>query len=1366
MASGSTASTVYAYDGTGRVTSQTDPLSYATTRVFNALNEVTSQTVHVTLSSTLTSTYTYDPAGNLATVQAPGPNGVTLKTTYTVNGTNDVTAAQTTVVGDTTILPGSTSGTYSAGHVATAVVNPHVDNPLFSPADVTSVYTYTAKPTDTTTGQVLTETTPDGLVTKYAYDTYGNRTSTILNYQGGTQTSTSDVTTTYAYDASTTAGKAGLVTSETDPLGRVTTYQYDALGRVTQTVHNKVTGSSATDTNLTSLTSFDAIGWSSATVDPRGIVTRTVTDKLGRVTEQIQDCTDSGSTPSPSPASCVGAGTHNGATNMGIDATYDALGRVLISTQRDPLTSMNDVLAVNSYDSDGRLVETIADQGSGRLNLTTDKAYDGQGREIAEMDPRGSVARSLYDDAGNLIESIQNCTNSGTTTFSRPPSTAWQTCAGTGTADATWNLVTAYTFDSSGSQLTQTDSNSRLTTITSDSARRVIDRVDNNTGAGTGNQDLETTFVFDVMGRTLGVRSPTATRMTWSVSASTYDALGRQLTQDINCTNTGAGTSVPGTPACDEGGTKDAVTNLLTVWTYDAAGNKLSETSPKPSDSASMTNTVTTRYAYDGADRLCRVLENAQEDLQALVHPCLDSLTVTPTASSNVATAYVYDVSGNLTTMTDGRGNGQAYAFDAAGRMTSRTDGLGHALTWTYDVRDNRLTQVNRVGSPAVAVTWTYDNADRMHTRVADGATITYGYDAEGNLTSAQGTAGTISPSYDRLSRPTQVVPDDSSANTTYTYSLTAPARTDASGSYSFVLNKQMGWETSATAPLSTTAFLTTYRPDGRVSTRTDPNGNTTTYAYDVAQRMLTKTTLGSGGTPTRASYVYTDNRAGLRLSEASVLTGDPANGTASFAYDALGRLTTYGSPLGTSTNQAYTWQAVPNRDSLSTGGGTPITTTYNAADRITTSGYSYDLDGNLTGQPGQTLEWDSLGRLTKVRDSSTNAVISAYTYDALDRLRTVARGSSTIRFHYVGTTTQVSEIVDDATGTSQLKVGNSWSGERLAVWTGSGSNPRYYGSNGHGDTTWTADGSGAVIATLRYDPWGRLAASSGTSLPDWRFQGTWLDTSVDLYWVVARWYAPALGQFTSEDAVLGSTEWPATLHSYIYGLGRPTGFTDTSGNASSATDTTSFANPNNGSGTFLIKLFIKEAKVSVKPFGVNPLPDIAWLKGDDRGFSSAFDCVKTRACFKVNLDAGAIRTVIHPSCGKVVLGDWKCHDAYAINDFWGFNQVHLNQSGAEVHFWWHLSVSALPQVPVFEVVPSIDGEFDFRPPEPGKSNGVTFIANDGFPSVEVYFEPRDGSWESTMFRKSEGDPSLLYGGADWATWMTWPREPSRFGGP
>jgi len=760
--------------------------------------------------------------------------------------------------------------------------------------------------------------------------------------------------------------------------------------------------------------------------------------------------------------------------------------------------------------------------------------------DVASKDPRGTISRSWYDAGGRLVKTVQNCTTTGTTI---PP--VWDSCTGAGTADATWNLTTSFSYDARGNQTSEVAPNGRETRHGYDASDRLVWTTENYVASATvSDQNLTTYYYFDDRGRDVATKAPTDDRTTFVVTRRIYDDQGRMTSQIVNCTD--SGTTAPSNPAtCTGAGTANAVTNITTSYSYDDLGNQVAVTTPKPSDGSGATNTLTTRYAYDGGARLCRVLEAATTDLQALANPC--STAVSGTTTSDLSTRYTYDSNGNLASAIDARGDTQSYAYDGAGRMTSRTDGLGNALYWTYDKRGNRLTQANRVGTPAIAITWTYDNANRLLTRVADGVTTTYGYDANGNLTSAQGPSGTIGTTLDRLNRATDVTPDDGSAHTATTYSFTAPTRSDAAGSSTFALDK-VGRETSATLPLSGSAFVTTYRADGQVSTRTDPNSNVTTDGYDTIGRLLTKVTTGSGGTPTRASLTYTYNRAGLRLSEASTVTGDPANGTSGLSSDAPGRLTGYTSPLGASTNQAYGWQKVLNRDSLTIGAGSPTTLTFDAADRITTSGYSHDLDGRMTSQPGQTMAWDSIGRLKEVRNSSTTALISTYTYDALDRLRTVARSGSTIRFRYSGTSTQVSEVVDNATGTSQIKVGNGWAGERLATWTGSNSNPRYCGTNGHGDVTWLADGSGAVVATLRYDPWGNIAAASGASLPDWRFQGSWNDTATGISWAVTRWYAPGLGRFISEDGLLGEPVNPDSRQLFAYAEGAPVDGSDPNG--------------------------------------------------------------------------------------------------------------------------------------------------------------------------------------------------------------------------
>jgi RHS repeat-associated protein len=291
------------------------------------------------------------------------------------------------------------------------------------------------------------------------------------------------------------------------------------------------------------------------------------------------------------------------------------------------------------------------------------------------------------------------------------------------------------------------------------------------------------------------------------------------------------------------------------------------------------------------------------------------------------------------------------------------------------------------------------------------------------------------------------------------------------------------------------------------------------------------------------ADYAWTRNRAGQILTEGSTITNDPSNGTTTSDYDQLARLASFNRASSTTS---YAWQQVPNRSSVQAGANPAVTTTYSLANWPTSDSaggsYATDAEGRLTARPGQTLVWDDLGRLTKVKDATTQADIALHTYDALDRVITVDHGTSdVVRFRYVGLTTQVAQTVDVSSGAVLRSFANDWNGERLLDWTGTGSNQHFYGTNAHHDVTWTASDTGAVVSTLRYDPWGNLTASYGSYLPAFRFQGSWFDPTVELSWVVARWYAPGLGRFVSEDTLLGETASPRSRHLYAYGQGNPT---------------------------------------------------------------------------------------------------------------------------------------------------------------------------------------------------------------------------------
>ncbi len=1115
--------TTFTYTTAGLLASSTDPVGATTSYTYDALGRQLTEALPGDASiEALTRTMTYDSYGNVLTeadswtgttrtttyvydnrnrqIEVTDPAGVESSTTYDEAGnviettSGGVTTAQDfdglgraielSVASSTSVMSFDGRGLTVAASDPTDVTNTATYDiggrpmsEILAPegAELETTYTYDLL------GRETSSTTPDGIVTTTTYDRLGRVVSTTV----------AGATTSYAYD------HAGNQVSTTDPDSVVTTTQYDALNRVTVVVANDVATPTLPTEDVTTTTWYDAAGRTVAFTDNEGISSRSIYNMRGLVVTSIANCVEQGAAPDE----CTG-GTADATTN---------------------------ITTVTEYDGSGAAIGVATAVGTS-AEASYDYAYDIAGRRQALRDARGTVTRTLYDSDGRVITTIVNCTED--TSSPAPPTGSWWDCDGSTLDDGTWNVTTSRTYDSHGNVATETAPNGRVTTYVYDAADRLVERIDNDVaGTPLDDEDLSTFYAYDDAGRQSAVRAPTVDRDTFAVTAYLYDEDGHLEAEIRNCVDAEAWAE------CAGGGTIDAQTNLVTRYEYDTRGNRVALVAADPSaTSGTSTATVTTRYAFDDQNRLCGVLENATVAL-ASPNPCVDPGSSSTTA--NVWTTYTYNALGNMVTMTDGRGSTTDYGYDASGRMSTITDALGNSTTYEYDALGRRISQSERgTGTMPTLVAWTYDAAGRVHQRITDADTTTYSYDVAGSRTQASSSTSTISTTYDRLNRPLTVsVTGDTAATTSYTYDLTSPTWTDPSGSYSATLDA-FDRQVTLTDPVhGSTSFDWTYRADGQPSSISAPNGNTTTYGYDDAGMVSAKVTANSGGTP--ADYGWTRNRAGQILTEASTITGDPSNGSTAYAYDQLSRLTSF---TRVSSTTAYGWQEVPNRESVQVDAADPDTYTFDAANRETTSSlgdFEYDDEGRLVVRPGQDLAWNDLGQLIAVTDSPIPAVIGTYAYDAFDRLLTVDHGGSdVVRFRYVGLTTQVAQIVDDATEDVLHNVANDWSGERLFEWDGS--TETFYGTNGHHDLTWTASDTGGVSATLRYDPWGNLTASSGSHLPAFRFQGSWFDPDVELSWVIARWYAPSLGRFISEDSLLGQPSAPPSRHLYSYAEGEP----------------------------------------------------------------------------------------------------------------------------------------------------------------------------------------------------------------------------------
>ncbi|MEU9380862.1 DUF6531 domain-containing protein [Streptomyces sp. NPDC048279] len=945
------------YDGSGRVTQQTDA-NGKTTTFSRATLETDYQDANGGIWSDL---YTgsvlrnrIDPLGNVTSYQydaklrltdVTDPLGVDTVMTY--NAAGDMLSRTRSGVGESWTYDASHNVTsYTDGRGATTSyvydTNQHLTS-TDGPSGKTS-FTYNAA------GQVATTTSPRGKVTSFGHDDQGNLTSrtqpsgakTTYTYDpaGRMLTSTSPrgnvsganaakYTTTYVYDS------AGRLQKVTDPLGNVTSYEYDANGNQTK-VTDAASGVTAytydTSNRVTSVTAPDGSS-QSTTYDPAGNVLSQTDATGGKTTYGYDKAGRLVSTTSPN-GNVSGADPAKYTTTYGYDADgnrttkvdptqavtateYDAFGRPTKVT--DP---MNDV-TVTAYDGDGNVSQvtdpmtkvtkytytpanlplTVTDQ----LGKVTTYGYDADGNRTSVKTPLGNKTTYAYDDDGNLASTTSPRGNVGA-----PPD----------------NYTTWYEYNPDGSQAATWD------------------------GSG------ETDTTYDATGNTTWTRDPDSRETTYS-----YDELGR-LTK-VNAFYDGT-----------------------TSYTYDTAGNVKTRTDA---------NNHTTTYGYDAAHRVTSV-----------------------TDPLNRTTSYIYDADGNLTKTTTPRGSTSqswdardlltktdysdstpdvSYQYDAAGRMTLRNNGVlsedfgyyadgrlknSRGYSYTYDAAGHMLSRTLGDGN---TIGYTYDDDGRTKTMTADSKTTSYAYNAAGDLTT------TTLPNTETETRQY-----DTHGHLTGVISAKADGTTVTSTSLSLTPGGLPNHEYVTRAGIGSGSWDLTYDGHGRLVSGcapqpTDvgcPAARATTYTYDKVGNRLTST-LGT----TSTSYSYDD---------ADELTSSTTGSTATaYAYDGEGNQTKAGA-------DTYTYD-LAGQISAATVAGTGYTYTHDATgNQITTS-----KSGTVQGH----LDWDLNAPTPQLATEydSTGAVKQSYRYDPLGQ-PTSTKTSTGALFYYHHDTQGSPVDVTGSTGT------------------------------------------------------------------------------------------------------------------------------------------------------------------------------------------------------------------------------------------------------------------------------------------------------------------------------------------------------------
>src|SRR5437879_9790704 len=100
---------------------------------------------------------------------------------------------------------------------------------------------------------------------------------------------------------------------------------------------------------------------------------------------------------------------------------------------------------------------------------------------------------------------------------------------------------------------------------------------------------------------------------------------------------------------------------------------------------------------------------------------------------------------------------------------------------------------------------------------------------------------------------------------------------------------------------------------------------------------------------------------------------------------------------------------------------------------------------------------------------------------------------------------------------------------------------PHYYLYDALVSLVRLTDSGDIVVNTYSYQPYGKVASSTGTVANPWLFAGGYLDSSTGLYKFGMRYYDPAIGRWTQEDSESGP-------NLYVYVADNPVNYVDPTG--------------------------------------------------------------------------------------------------------------------------------------------------------------------------------------------------------------------------
>ena len=516
-----------------------------------------------------------------------------------------------------------------------------------------------------------------------------------------------------------------------------------------------------------------------------------------------------------------------------------------------------------------------------------------------------------------------------------------------------------------------------------------------------------------------------------------------------------------------------------------------------------------TLYTYDLTGRL-KTVTDPKNQVTTHVYGLDDSLTSTAYTNAVIATpgvSYTYDpIYSRVLTVADGIGT-TTYAYKTPGTL-----GAG---------------QVASVDGPLAndTITYTYDPLGRVTVRAINGAanTVTWAFDALGRVISEANVLGTFSYTYEGVTSRLATVAYPNGQTSTYSY-----LPTNQDHRLQTIHHKYPGGATLS-------KFDYTYDAAGNIMSwrqQADTTAVLWKYGYDAADQLTAAVKESTDPTPViQKRYAYGYDPAGNRLFE------QIDDQVTAASHDNLNRLLTH-SPGGTlqfvgSVNEPATVRvdgqpAVVDSTNVFRGTGvtaagtTTVTITAtdpsgNAATQqyeVDVTGaaktFTYDANGNMTGDGARTFEWDARNQLVAVNHGNLRF---EWQYDGSRRRASLLQKES-------GVVTSTKRLVWDGTAVVESRSGADVVEARyFAHGETTGSSERIVLRDHLATVRVATDQSGAVASRREFGPLGEIESTVGI-VDTARGFGGQHDAPLGLMVAPYRHFDPSLGLWLSEDPI------------------------------------------------------------------------------------------------------------------------------------------------------------------------------------------------------------------------------------------------------